>query len=1053
MAQFLKGNYSALMWVQAELQKSLAIALQALQTFIDNNDNTALLNCVEQLYQANGTLQMLNLNGAQMLTGEMQALCQQLREPTLANADAAKETLLRSLLLLPNYLQLLNESFPDHPLCLIESINELREIRQKAPYRPQDLFHPQTTINLPEFVRPDPHRTPPTIDIAANQLAVAYQRLLLNWLQQADDGSLRKMRGIFNYLRLASHQEKVTQLWWAAEALLEALLQRGLSIQADIKQLLGKLSSPVKIVSEQGEDALLPVFPESLLQQSLLIVARASSSGILVSNLKNTYQLSFFDQQKAIYGISDNALTDAHTALLEELQKLKTQIDTFEQSAPDAAAILADINQQLLNMADTLALLNQSAASELLHRQHQQLANLIEQAPHSTNQTLAELADSLLQLEVQLRQHGSDKPGIDSTELQQAVVQECLFELGNIKENLTIASQQGDISSELIGSTCDGLQLITGSLEMLNLSAAADLLNDTVRKLQTAPFDQELKPTAIQQLAEILSAAELYMESIQQHGHSSVQLIDNAQLILAQFGEELPTNIVNDQETYAVDPITEPPSAPQTSVERYIARAEKPKTSVDRYLAQQAASTTSQSDKPLTSVDLYLQKQAIPDEARISFLDKNDMQALVEAETETETEASELSLSDDNNNDWSPVDDSDASINFSFDNDPTPEPEDALYIDLADIPAPEESDNELSLADWENPLSVADSLSEQLQSPSEPAGFAEGIDPEIAEVFLEEADEVLTELNQLIPNWQQEHDPQILGDIRRHFHTLKGSGRMAGAMAVGDLAWSVEDLLNRVLEGLSVDTEKLTEVMLYAPPAVVDLVNRFSHGDMETSQAALQLSAQAGQLRNGLETTGLVIPESNSEPESPTTVTPDNDVDGEQPLTSVDRYLLDQAKSANESFSKPLTAVDLYLQNQLTKSTDHNTSVEYFIQTLAEADNSVDEDAELLDIFLSEARQHILTLTESGHSMHVGDCIDKSQLSAAHSLKGCANIAGVMPVALIATELDQTLRELHRQQKTLNSDELQLTQQIYQNLDQLVETISDGITDPEISLL
>ncbi|MEX0615744.1 MAG: hypothetical protein WD177_07535, partial [Methylophaga sp.] len=102
MAQIMKGNYSALMWVQAELQKSLTIALQALQTYIDANDNTALSNCVEQLYQANGTLQMLNLSGAQMLTAEMQALCQHLREPVLEDADTAKVTLLRSLLLLPN---------------------------------------------------------------------------------------------------------------------------------------------------------------------------------------------------------------------------------------------------------------------------------------------------------------------------------------------------------------------------------------------------------------------------------------------------------------------------------------------------------------------------------------------------------------------------------------------------------------------------------------------------------------------------------------------------------------------------------------------------------------------------------------------------------------------------------------------------------------------------------------------------------------------------------------------------------------------------------------
>src|SRR5690606_18215805 len=36
---------------------------------------------------------------------------------------------------------------------------------------------------------------------------------------------------------------------------------------------------------------------------------------------------------------------------------------------------------------------------------------------------------------------------------------------------------------------------------------------------------------------------------------------------------------------------------------------------------------------------------------------------------------------------------------------------------------------------------------------------------------------------------------------RRHFHTLKGSGRMVGAKSAGEMAWAVEDTLNRVLSG------------------------------------------------------------------------------------------------------------------------------------------------------------------------------------------------------------------------------------------------------------
>ena len=34
---------------------------------------------------------------------------------------------------------------------------------------------------------------------------------------------------------------------------------------------------------------------------------------------------------------------------------------------------------------------------------------------------------------------------------------------------------------------------------------------------------------------------------------------------------------------------------------------------------------------------------------------------------------------------------------------------------------------------------------------------------------------------------------------RRSFHTLKGSGRMVGAQLIGEFAWSIENLLNRLI--------------------------------------------------------------------------------------------------------------------------------------------------------------------------------------------------------------------------------------------------------------
>ncbi|MFY0728284.1 Hpt domain-containing protein [Pseudomonas sp. NFX15] len=77
----------------------------------------------------------------------------------------------------------------------------------------------------------------------------------------------------------------------------------------------------------------------------------------------------------------------------------------------------------------------------------------------------------------------------------------------------------------------------------------------------------------------------------------------------------------------------------------------------------------------------------------------------------------------------------------------------------------------------------------------------EPVDEELREVFLEETDEVLEILREYLPRWSINPDNQsALSELRRAFHTLKGSGRMVRALVLGELAWAVENLLNRVLE-------------------------------------------------------------------------------------------------------------------------------------------------------------------------------------------------------------------------------------------------------------
>ncbi|WP_460354567.1 MULTISPECIES: hybrid sensor histidine kinase/response regulator [unclassified Pseudomonas] len=128
------------------------------------------------------------------------------------------------------------------------------------------------------------------------------------------------------------------------------------------------------------------------------------------------------------------------------------------------------------------------------------------------------------------------------------------------------------------------------------------------------------------------------------------------------------------------------------------------------------------------------------------------------------------------------------------------------------------------------------------------------VDDELREVFLEETDEVLEVLHEYLPRWTADtHDRAALTELRRAFHTLKGSGRMVRALILGELAWAVENLLNRVLEhsvepGAQVQ-QLLTDTVLLLP----ELISEFATQRQRQRSDVDQLAARAHALAKGVE--------------------------------------------------------------------------------------------------------------------------------------------------------------------------------------------------------
>ena len=108
------------------------------------------------------------------------------------------------------------------------------------------------------------------------------------------------------------------------------------------------------------------------------------------------------------------------------------------------------------------------------------------------------------------------------------------------------------------------------------------------------------------------------------------------------------------------------------------------------------------------------------------------------------------------------------------------------------------------------------------------------IDDEILEIFVEEAEEVLETIAEYLPQWQQDYsNGDALTEIRRAFHTLKGSGRMVGATVLGELAWSIENMLNRVMDNSISPGDEMLTLISSVTQRLPEGVEAFKNGDQE----------------------------------------------------------------------------------------------------------------------------------------------------------------------------------------------------------------------------
>src|SRR5690606_25142473 len=287
-------------------------------------------------------------------------------------------------------------------------------------------------------------------------------------------------------------------------------------------------------------------------------------------------------------------------------------------------------------------------------------------------------------------------------------------------------------------------------------------------------------------------------------------------------------------------------------------------------------------------------------------------------------------------------------------------------------------------------------------APEAKTSDAELLDDEILGIFVEEAEEVLQTIHEFYPRLRQDHDDrEALTEGRRAFHTLKGSGRLVGATSIGELAWSVENLLNRVIDQTIKPTDDMFSLVDQVNARIPSLIEEFRNG--ETSGDVNELFERA------------------------------------EALATTRRAETGQA--AEESTSAAERADETVAEHQVEVEVTE-TPVTAPASRVQEADDSDDLiDDEILEIFIEEAGEVLDTIREY-LPMLLRQHDDRSALAevrrAFHTLKGSGRMVGATVIGELAWSVENMLNRVIDGSVFMNDDIAQLLQDVTDSVPALV---------------
>lgn len=522
---------TSLSLVRDELFTTIEEAESGLEQFIAERHNGSLLQqAVESLQQVRGTLNLIELAGAELLAQEVLDQATDIPAGAGEERDVQLSALSNALHVLRRYLENVEAHRQEMPELLLPAINDLR-LAGGQQALPESFFF---SVRLDQA---RPRSAPAALDAAAKEiqgrrLRHMYQVGLLGFIrEQHPQASLRLMGRALGRLDTLFGNEPRGRLCWIGAAAVEAQVDGQLLPRKSRKQLFSRIDRELKqlLGNVQYET------PRSLLKELLYLVALADSRGAQVAPVRDVFGLTALpftdhlleEEYQRLAGPGQAVMRSLSTAIREELASLKDMLDLIERGTLQADN-LGSLHALLGKLSKTLGMVGLSSAGNALSAQLRTVATWGEGSTPQPAE-LNKLADAVLYVEGMVAslerrdnrpaqvQPGREAESFAFHQLNEArivVVDEAQAGLALAKRAITAYLEASGDRMHL-SNVPFSLQAVRGGLWFLGQERAALLVGACADYIQKQMLDSPQMPSEqmLETLADALSSLEYYLEA------------------------------------------------------------------------------------------------------------------------------------------------------------------------------------------------------------------------------------------------------------------------------------------------------------------------------------------------------------------------------------------------------------------------------------------------------------------------------------------------------------------------------------------------------------